>query len=205
MPASLDPTVRTAVEGVAAALGKLGHDVVPADPAYGLLGATFLPRSLEGVADWSHRVPDRDLLDVRTRANARTGRMLRPLLFAARAVEPVSRRWIGRVFRRVDVLLAPTTAVPPPRIGELNRPTNWETDHAIIAACPFTWPWNVLGWPAINVPAGLTTTGLPMGAQLMGPANSESLLISLAAQLEQVERWYERRPGHRAGTAPSQV
>ena len=203
MTARLDPTVQAAVEDVAAALEALGHDVVPADPAYGLLGVTFLPRSLEGIDDWAHRVPDPGLLDVRTLANARTGRMLRPLLLASRAAEPVSRRWIGRVFQRVDVLLAPTTAVPPPRVGELNRPTNWDTDHAIVAACPFTWPWNVLGWPAVNVPAGLTASGLPMGAQLMGPANSESLLISLAAQLERAARWYERRPGQRAGKTPS--
>ena len=52
----------------------------------------------------------------------------------------------------------------------------------------------MLGWPGVNVPAGFTDDGLPLGAQLLGPANSEELLISLAAQLESVERWYERRP-----------
>ena len=50
------------------------------------------------------------------------------------------------------------------------------------------------GWPSVNVPAGLTAGGLPIGAQLLGPANSESQLIALAAQLETVERWHERRP-----------
>ncbi|OHV56725.1 amidase [Pseudofrankia sp. BMG5.36] len=203
MPARLDPMVRTAVEWTATALEALGHEVVPAEPAYGLLGVIFLPRSLEAIDDWAHRVPDPELLDVRTLANARTGRMLRPLLLASRAAEPVSRWRIGRIFRSVDVLLAPTTAVPPPRTGELNRATSWETDQAIVAACPFTWPWNVLGWPAINVPAGLTSAGLPLGAQLMGPANSESLLISLAAQLEREQRWYECRPGQRLGATPS--
>jgi amidase len=105
------------------------------------------------------------------------------------------------VFRRVDVVLAPTTATPPPRVGELNRETNWATDQAIVAACPYAWPWNVLGWPAVNIPAGLTDAGLPVGAQLMGPANSETLLISLAAQVEDAERWYEHQPGERAAHA----
>jgi amidase len=46
----------------------------------------------------------------------------------------------------------------------------------------------------VNVPAGLIDEVLPVGAQLLGPANSEPLLISLAAALEQSERWPERWP-----------
>jgi amidase len=63
-----------------------------------------------------------------------------------------------------------------------------------VGACPYAWPWNVIGWPGVNVPAGLTERGLPIGVQLLGPANSEALLISLAAELEAEERWHERRP-----------
>ena len=61
-------------------------------------------------------------------------------------------------------------------------------------ACPYSYPWNVLGWPGVNVPAGFTGTGLPIGATLLGPENGEARLISLAAQLESVERWHERWP-----------
>jgi amidase len=52
----------------------------------------------------------------------------------------------------------------------------------------------VLGWPGVNVPAGFTDTGLPVGAQLLGPAGSERKLVSLAAQLETVERWADATP-----------
>lgn len=62
------------------------------------------------------------------------------------------------------------------------------------SACPYAWPWNVLGWPGVNVPAGFTRDGLPLGAQLLGPSRSEALLVSLAAQLEADRRWYEHRP-----------
>ena len=64
----------------------------------------------------------------------------------------------------------------------------------MIRACPVTWPWNVLGWPSINVPAGFTSDGLPIGVQLMGPANSEGMLISLAAELEAVCGWASKQP-----------
>lgn len=78
------------------------------------------------------------------------------------------------------------------------------TDRAMIAACPYAWPWNVLGWPGVNVPAGFAD-GLPVGGQLLGPANSEPLLISLAAQLETELRWHELWPPQQDETAPSAV
>ncbi|GAA1980654.1 amidase [Amycolatopsis minnesotensis] len=191
----LDPEVRAAVERLSRTLRDLGHEVVPVEPAYGLIGLTFLPRSLTGVRDWCRRVPDQRQLDPRTRSNGRQGSVLAgPALRAARAMEPLLRKRIGGVFRRVDVVLAPTTATPPPRIGSFEGLSGWETDQAMIAACPYAWPWNVLGWPGVNVPAGFAASGLPLGAQLLGPSDSEELLISLAAQLETAERWYERSP-----------
>ncbi|WP_216210818.1 amidase [Amycolatopsis aidingensis] len=194
-PTGLDPVVRAAVTGLAERLAGLGHEVVRAEPRYGLIGLDFLPRSLAGVRDWVARVPDVSELDPRTQGNARTGVLLAgPALGLARRAEPVLRKQVGAVFRRVDVLLAPTTATPPPRIGAFEGLSNWRTDQAMIAACPYAWPWNVLGWPGVNVPAGPTGDGLPLGAQLLGPAGSEERLVSLAAQLESVQRWAERRP-----------
>jgi amidase len=193
-PAKLDPRVRAAVHRLAEVLRDLGHEVVRDDPAYGLIGIPFMPRSTGGVDDWLARVPDHSLLDHRTRGNARMGRLLRPLLGLARALEAPLHRQVGRVFHRVDVVLTPTTAKPPERVGAIDGLAPWATDKVVVGACPYAWPWNVLGWPGINVPAGLTPEGLPVGAQLLGPANSESRLISLAAQLEAVEGWQHRRP-----------
>ena len=96
-------------------------------------------------------------------------------------------------------MLAPTTAQPPLQIGAAEGLGGWATDRSSSAPCPYAWPWNVLGWPGVNVPAGLTADGLPVGAQLLGPANSEPLLVSLAAQLETVERWFEKPPPSGAG------
>ncbi|WP_156757980.1 amidase [Actinokineospora pegani] len=194
-PVALDPEVRAAVVRLARVLRELGHEIVLAEPAYGLIGLNFLPRSLGGLNDWHGRVPDPLLLDPRTQDNGRMGGRLRGrALAAAHATLGVFHRRVGRIFDRVDVVLTPTTAQPPLPVGAIDGLTGWQTDRRIIQACPYSWPWNVLGWPGVSVPAGLTEEWLPVGAQLLGPADSEPLLLSLAAELESVERWHERTP-----------
>lgn len=191
----LHPEVGAALNRVAAELEALGHDVRPADPDYGLIALSFLPRSTAGVHEWAGRVPDRRLLDRRTRENVRLGSALRgPALRAAVTAERRQARRIGRIFHDFDVVLAPTTAEPPLPIGTFDRLSGWRTDQRMTMACPMAWPWNVLGWPAINVPADLTSRGLPVGVQLIGPANAEHRLISLAAQLQAARRWHDRWP-----------
>jgi amidase len=194
-PAQLDPVVQKAVEGVATALEGFGHGVELVDVPYGLApGVSIMPRSMVGVRDWARGASDNSQLDARTRHVASLGRAFRPLLGLAHMAEKVARRRVGSVFRRFDVILTPTTAQPPLPIGACEGLSSWETDKRIVAACPYAWPWNILGWPGLNVPAGFTTEGLPLGAQLLGPANSEALLLSLGAQLEGERRWHEYRP-----------
>jgi amidase len=191
----LDPEVERAVASVAERIAGLGHEVEEADPHYGLVGLSFVPRSTAGVADWCRRVPDESLLDPRTRANGRMGRLVgRPLLGIARRLERPFARRMGEVFERFDLVIAPTTAKPPLPIGAFDGLSGWATDQLMAGACPYAWPWNVVGWPGVNVPAGFTGKGLPVGAQLVGPANSEDLLISLAAELESVSGWSEKHP-----------
>lgn len=191
----LDAEVRAAVVRLARMLGELGHRIVVADPNFGMIGFNFLPRSLAGVNDWYRSVPDPALLDRRTAENGRVGRYLQgPALRFSRSTLGYFQRRVGRIFDHVDVVLTPTTAKPPLPIGSIDGLRGWQTDRTVISACPYAWPWNVLGWPGMNVPAGLTGEGLPIGAQLLGPADSEELLISLAAQLEAVERWHQRVP-----------
>ncbi|MEV6118042.1 amidase [Streptomyces sp. NPDC052109] len=195
VPARLHPEVRARVVELAGQLASLGHDIEEADPPYGQIGLTFVPRATAGIAEWVSEAPDPALLDPRTRDAARLGRLLGGApLKAARRAEAVLHRRIGRFFERYDVILAPTTAAPPPRIGALYGLRGLATDRAMIAACPYAWPWNVLGWPGVNVPAGFVGDGLPVGAQLLGPAGSEPLLVSVAAQLEAELRWHERWP-----------
>ena len=194
-PARLDPDVRDAVESVAKTLEGLGHEVEHAEVPYGFApGASIMPRSMTAIREWAGRAPDHSQLDPRTHHAMRLGRALRPLLGLAHFAEEVARRRVGQIFRRFDLVLAPTTAQPPLPIGACDGLSSWETDKRIVAACPYAWPWNILGWPGLNVPAGFTPAGLPLGAQLLGQANSEPRLLALAAQLQAERRWHERRP-----------
>ncbi|UQX04099.1 amidase [Streptomyces sp. RerS4] len=194
-PKSLDPVVRSAVERLAGRLEELGHEVVPEDPRYGPIGLTFVPRATSGVRRLAEPVPDPALLDPRTHKAARTGRLLGGVaLRVSRRAEGALRRRVGEIFGRFDVVLTPTTATPPLRIGALSGLGALATDRAMIAACPYAWTWNVLGWPGINVPAGFTPEGLPLGAQLLGPEASEPRLLSLAGQLEAAENWSAHTP-----------
>ncbi|WP_128434867.1 amidase [Streptomyces cyaneus] len=205
VPARLQPQVRARVVQLAEKLSALGHTVEEADPPYGQIGLTFVPRATVGIAEWVSATPFPALLDPRTRGAARLGRLLGGApLRAARRAEAVLHRRIGTFYESYDVILAPTTAAPPPRIGAMLELGGFATDRAMIAACPYAWPWNVLGWPGINVPAGFVG-GLPVGAQLLGPANSEPLLISLAAQLEAELRWHELWPPQQGEEEPVAV
>lgn len=196
VPDDVDPEVRAATERTARQLAELGHEVEEADPSYGLVGLGLVVRGMSGVHEWlRERVPDDAPIEPRTRVHGRFGRLLSgPPLAAARAAEPAMARRIGRIFERFDVVLTPTTAAPPPRIGEHDGRGYWATSTAAGAACPFAWAWNVIGWPGLSVPAGFTRSGLPIGAQLLGPENGEATLLALAADLEAATRWSERRP-----------
>ncbi|WP_433468100.1 amidase [Spirillospora sp. CA-128828] len=190
----LDPEIRAAVERLARRLTDLGHKVFPAEPDYGLVGLGLVPRGTAGVADWLDSIPNARP-ERRTEAEARMGRLVgRRLLPLARRMDPHLRRKVGRIFQVADVVLTPTTAQPPLKVGAFDGAGYRKTQSGVAAACPYAWTWNVLGWPGVNVPAGFTKSGLPIGAQLLGHDSDEATLISLAAQLEAVEGWTELRP-----------
>ena len=80
-----------------------------------------------------------------------------------------------KAFETVDVLLGPTTPTPPFRIGEkVDDPVQMYLEDL------FTVGANLAGIPALSMPIGKTTTGLPIGMQLQAPALSESRLLQIA-------------------------
>src|SRR5229473_3402196 len=89
------------------------------------------------------------------------------------------RREIIEKFRGVDVVLMPTTPIPAPRISELMK------DPALLRPTELvllrnTRPVNVWGLPAISVPCGMTSGGLPIGLQIVGPPGGEAKVLQAA-------------------------
>jgi amidase len=192
VPTPLHPAVQGALDGTLEVLRGLGHAVLQADPAYGKAQASFLIRYGRGARDDLVRLVDPRRTEPRTRAVARVGARIPDALLAR------ARRWGDDAAGRLatlpggaDVLVTPTLAAPPIRVGEL---TGLATLAKAGRVVPFTPAWNVTGQPALSVPAGRTADGLPLAVQLVGRPGSEALLLALAAQLERVTRFPDRRP-----------
>ena len=129
----------------------------------------------------------------------------------------VASRKMGEFFQTYDLYLTPTTAFPPPRIGELN-PSPAETAlmklvnklslgrllkasgiagqmaEKSLEKMPFTQLANFTGLPAMSVPLYWTKDNLPVGSHFMAPAGDEATLFKLAAQIEKAQPWFDRRP-----------
>ena len=96
-----------------------------------------------------------------------------------------------------DVLVTPTLAAPPPKIGWLSDPV--EGGRRVVEIMLTTAQFNMTGQPAISLPLATSSDGLPIGVQFVGPYAGESLLIRLASQIEQAVPWADRIPQIWAG------
>lgn len=105
----------------------------------------------------------------------------------AQAVRKVLRAEFEEAFRNVDVLLSPTTPTPAFEIGSLSQDplAMYMADYFTVANC-------IIGTPALNVPNGFSSSGLPLGIQFMGPALSESLLYKVGYAYEQATEYYKQ-------------
>jgi aspartyl-tRNA(Asn)/glutamyl-tRNA(Gln) amidotransferase subunit A len=100
---------------------------------------------------------------------------------------------IHRVFDKVDVLVTPTTPVPAPAIDELKQNPDLLRPRELLLLRN-TRPVNVWGLPAISIPCGFTSAGLPIGLQIIGPQWREDRVLQLAHAYEQATDWHKRCP-----------
>ncbi len=107
----------------------------------------------------------------------------------AQKVRTLIRRDFTRAFEDVDVLLSPTSPVPPFKLGEkLDDPL------AMYLMDVLTIPVNLAGLPGISLPCGFTSSGLPIGLQLIGRAFDEARLLRIARAFEREHDLFLRSP-----------
>jgi amidase len=190
------PEVERAFQATADALRSSGHAVVPADPPYRPTDSLpFLHRAFVGGAEEAEELRF-EALERRTRSWVRTGRWLArnrpPAASTAEAVRSRFEHWFEQ--GGYDLLLTPTLATPPLRIGAYQGKGLWPTMLGLTRYMPYTPVANVLGFPAASVPAGRSSEGLPIGVQLVAPKGTEALLLSVALQLETAQPWPRHAP-----------
>ncbi|GGV10582.1 amidase [Streptomyces spectabilis] len=222
------PVAREAVEAVDAAvklLTGLGHEVEEAEPAVdGLRMADdfmtmYAVENAAALAELKHRTgAGDDQFELDTHLIAAAGRAVGAVEHSVRHARwNTYARQLAAFHQTYDVLLTPTLARPPVRIGELDTP--WLTRQVgkallkagvagrfsrtglwkrsvvqNLAPNPFTQLANITGRPAMSVPLYRTPDGLPLGVQFGGPLGSEGLLLALAGQLESAAPWAQERP-----------
>ena len=96
----------------------------------------------------------------------------------------------AEVMQQYDVLVSPSVAAPAPPIGHLATDLPYETHYDRVRTfAAFTPLHNVAGAPAISLPLGRTTTGLPLGVQFAAARGNDTLLLELAQTLEAAHPW----------------
>ena len=112
----------------------------------------------------------------------------------AQRARTVFNREIAKAFQQVDILLAPTTPTSAPRIEESVVRVGDGTEPVSTLLSRLTRPFNICGVPAVSLPCGFTSSGMPLGMQLAGRPFDEATVLRVADAYEQTTEWHARRP-----------
>ncbi len=197
------PEALAAHDAGVAALAGLGHPLEDLhrepDAAY---APAFRTLWMAGAAALPLDDPARlDLLEPLTRWLVGVGRKVsaRELVEALGALAAFERTTIARI-APFDAVVLPALGMVPPELGWFDPQDPERNFEQQCQFTPYTSMVNVAGLPAITVPTMWTAptptapAGMPMGIQLVGRPGGEHTLLAIAAQLEDVLRWPERRP-----------
>jgi aspartyl-tRNA(Asn)/glutamyl-tRNA(Gln) amidotransferase subunit A len=187
-----DPGVTSAVNEAAKAFESLGAIVTNVDMEFLRELALSNGQMVQADAAAYHRDrlsehPDWFGADVRERLEI--GRSLASTVYSlARRKQSEGRRWMEALFHDYDLLILPTTPITAPKI---------EGTNAIEQArrlTRFTAPFNLTGLPALSLPCGYDSSGLPIGLQLVSRAWSEARLLQAGHAYERIISGTMRSP-----------
>ena len=187
----LDPDIAAAVEAATAVLRKLTAVVREVQlPVYGNVPVTAAEAWAWHLPYYS-KTPELYQPQVRTRLEGGRNITADQYIAAKREIDLV-RRKVREVFRDVDVLITPTTAIPPDTIA--NADPMVPPPGGVANSLRNTVPFDIYGLPTISVPCGFTKMGMPIGLQITSNHLAEMTAISLARAYERATEWHTRRP-----------
>ena len=110
----------------------------------------------------------------------------------AMSVRTLIKKDFDNAFEKVDAIVTPVSPTPPWKLGEkINDPLKMYLSDI------FTVTANLAGVPALSIPIGFTSKGLPIGLQILGPHFSEELLFQIGRAYEEAtknEEWRKKKP-----------
>ncbi len=175
--------LRRAVQ-IAAALGAMAGEVRLPDPEE-LNTAGRLIQLSEAASIWRRYRERREDFGADVFALLQQGLLIPATDYVdAQRARRVLARDFARVWAQCDCLLTPATAITAPRIGESVVSIHGREEDVRLASTRLTRPFNVLGWPALVMPCGVSPEGLPVGLQLAAPPGGEETLFRVGAALE---------------------
>lgn len=195
------PHARAAVEGAAAILASLGHEIRDDHPKalddedlgrlQAVSVAACVAHELAGIEARTGTPVPKDGVEPATWAFAERRRALTAVdyLETLDEIHRYSHR-LAQWWDTNDLLLTPTMSEPAPEIGTLKG----ADIERIVRLVPYTSPYNLSGQPGLALPLHWTDDGLPLGIQLIAKHGAEDLLLRVGAQIEATAPWIDRRP-----------
>lgn len=208
----VEPAVEAGVRSAIRVLEELGATTIPIEiPDLEELMAARIALSAEGLAlhdPWLRAHPEQYGAELRRRLLANYFIPSRDLARAYRVRRLLKERFAA-VFEQIDLLAAPTTPITTFPLDATEAPVRdnrtGETVLRPVAVLMMrlTSPGNVSGLPAISVPGGFTSTGFPIGFQMLARPFEEELLLGAAHAFEQATGWFARKPPYVTAAVPA--
>ena len=194
-----DADVAAAVRAAVDVLAGLGAEVDEADPgfadpvqAFHVLWFAGEAKVLQAYGDTLDALADR--VDPGLRRTAALGATYSASDYLdATAVRMELGRLMGRFHETYDVLVTPTLPLPAFPVGR-DVPDGWRSPDWT-SWTPYTYPFNLTQQPALSVPCGLTSAGLPIGLQIVGARHTDALVLRVGQAYQSATDWHQRTPG----------
>ncbi|MGI8577001.1 MAG: amidase [Nocardioidaceae bacterium] len=185
-----DPEVDTAVRAAASVLADAGAEVEEVDPGFGDPLDAFLVLWFAGAAKVLQPYGGEALerVDPGLRRAVERGSGVSAAAFLnATAVRMELGSRMGSFHQTYDVLVTPTMPIPAFAAGQ-DAPDGWRSrDWG--SWTPYTYPFNLTQQPALSVPCGFTSQGLPVGMQIVGARHADSLVLRVGQAYQALTDW----------------